>query len=842
MPEPAQLQAAKQLAAWGLNVLPARGKLPAIAWQKFQDERTDYLLETWFNGSREYNYWVACGPISGIAVLDIDNAAADEYWHAQIGDALDRTACVRTAKGHHYYFSIDATTPSQSWGQHDEELSFDVRSAGTGVVVPPSVHPETGTPYEWVRDPTGGFEPLPEALFGPKNASDGSGGAVVRSLLAELLNNPPSGPNSGRNDWLSRVAGHYAKQFRNTEDAYEASCRAAHALLSHPLDDDEFDKTISSIWKKESAKPERAFRVAECTYETGWLTSGGDCLMTLTKDPNDQKVLEQWSDFDIQAAGIARSGETLTYDVVLRTPRGDEQALLPGSVLGHSQRLSVWLADHGCGILAPPFELRNLGARGDRLHRYLQSQNPPEFAVVDCLGWHDGIGFVTHEGIITADGVEPPEQVRPNPLLRDRARYSYGFGPADEAVEVLREVLTFQDEVVCSVFGAWWTAALLKGQVAAQSSLFPFMALEAPSESGKSTGFFSLMLQLAGSKHGQLVPTKAALRDMAAAHRSGIVWVDDVDDPAYLMELLRAATGNEAGLSKKGEDNTAQVEVKLVAPIVISGESLSLHGQKALADRAVSLEVPSPATRRSLRDPDRPQWDDVLDLKRKHPDLTKFAGTIVQLALGHVDETTKLRELRHGGGRFGDKIAVLRVGARVLAEITGDPTHISRVDRWCETAVDVGNENALTLKLLPAALRHLDWPVRPAPAEGRWPATAVFIHGAEVWFSPGLVADWWRELNHGRVEVRTETGEALTQQARALGLGGSRHVDRKPFRLAGQRQTQVWYWRLTPDLSDLVLKRSRGEDTGGVIVEEQRALNFHASTRPDSDYDPTEDD
>lgn len=834
-----QLTAARQLADWGFNVLPARGKAPAVTWQKFQDQRTDGMLELWFGGSREYNYWSPCGRISGVVVLDVDNRAAEEYWYARIGDLMDATACVQTSKGHHYYFRLLPDQAGRSWGQHDDELSFDVRGEGTGVIVPPSVH-ESGHVYEWVRDPSQGLVDLPEALFGPESGSEGGGGASVRSVLAELLSHPPTGENSGRNDWLAHVAGHYAKLYRSMPDAYEAHCRMAHSQLDTPLDDAEFTKTVESIWRKENQKPEQVWRAEECTHETGWLVSGGDYLLTLSKRGNETE-LEQWSDFDVVATGIAQRDDVLTYDILLRrhNQHDEVETLLPASVLANPQRLASWLANHGVGILAPQGELRNLGSRTDRIHRYLQSQNPPAFEVVDALGWN-GFGFVCHEGIITAAGLEPFDRVRPDPALRNRAPHTYGFTEPEQARAVLNQVLTFHDETVCSVFGAWWAAALLKPQLAKLTSLFPFMALEAPSESGKTTGYFSLMLQLAGDQHGQLNPTWAALRDMVASHQSGIVWIDDLDDPARLMELLRQSTG-EGGLVKKGDDNFSQVEVKLVSPVVISGEALNLHGQKALADRAVQLEVPSPVNRRSLHDSDKLQWDDILDLRKVYPDLTVFAGNMVQMALASADESLRdFRDLRQGGGRFGDKIAVLQVGARLLSAMTGDLIHIERVSEWAREAVTVGNENALTLKLIPAALAQLDWPTKISSAEGRWPATCVFVKGEHVWFSPAFLARWWSELNHGRVEMRTETTEALSQQAKSLGLGGQKHVDRRPFRIGSFGDNKSSYWRLPLELSEMVLRRSRGEaDVGGIIVEELRLLSLPAGTDAGWDVDPT---
>ena len=183
-----------------------------------------------------------------------------------------------------------------------------------------------------------------------------------------------------------------------------------------------------------------------------------------------------------------------------------------------------------------------------------------------------------------------------------------------------------------------------------------------------------MLSQLAGSLQGPGATTKAAFRDRVAATNNGIVWVDDMDTIENLEELTRLAAMSET-TTKKDTDNSSNVAVRLRAPIVLSGEQLGLSGQKALLDRVVTLNPPRPDNRMSLRDPTRPQWDDITELVQRHATregLAVHAGTLVQLALGFEEQTlATLRaaraELRDSGnrGRQADKLAVVVAGGLV---------------------------------------------------------------------------------------------------------------------------------------------------------------------------------
>ena len=803
------LATAQQLDAWGFNVLPAKykGKAPTVDWRRYQGQRTTEQLEAWFDRGRRFNWWVLCGAISGFVVLDVDNEAADLYWRQELGDELlDSTALVKTAHGFHYYFRLEEGDNCASWSVHNEEIDFDVRADGTGVIAPPSIH-ESGHVYEWVRDPDCA-QPLPEKLRGPSSGAGATSqeamGNPVRSMLAELLRHPPA--EGGRNVWLAQVCGHMAKMVEYF-DAYESLVRMVNDGLEAPLDAAEVDKTLQSIWQSEQEKETDAPSEAN-----GWLASDGKRLYSPArqgKGEDAQVVLAAWSDFDLRALGLIEDEEGgRSYTVEIHRGGDVYRSILTPSTLARPVDLSEWLGRYGATIIPPANEIHK-GSFGARVQRYLESQNPPRSIAIDHLGWNNQVGgMVTHEGVIDETGLRPHQGVVPHPRLVNWAPYRYGFVEVETARRVLSQVLTFHTEDVAGVYGAWWAACFLKAQLMSETALFPFMALEAPSESGKTTGFFSLMNQLNGSAEGHGEYTLPVLRDRASAHRNGIVWIDDMSHPDQVLDLLRQVTG-EGTRAKKGSDRMTQETVKLIAPVVISGEGLGALGlEKALLDRAIRLEVTSPKGRKSVVDPTRPQWDDIKDLlKEWDHDLTQVAGTIVQLALSEMENVDRLRSLRSGNGRHADKIAILRIGARVLAGMVQDSKWVEVVDDWCRAYEDIGTENVLTTQILPRMLRERTAGI-PRKASGHEP---VFVDKARqvVWYNEQRVADVWVD-QYAKTPRERQLGtlSSIKGQRVALGETETRRFSILANRTRGQADQLRAYVGLSEELSRRILERT----------------------------------
>ncbi len=811
---------AVELDALGFCVLPAqhKSKRPWLDWKKYQTRRsTDDLLEL-FGFDQQYSFWLLMGSQSGAVVLDCDNEAAVNYWKTRlekVGVDIWQTAWVKTAKGYHLYWKLSSGQGFESWSQHgekDEEPSFDVRGDGTGVIAPPSVH-VTGVEYTWGRTWDHAL-PVPQELYKPGSsrvatgASNGVATTTVgrrRSSLADLLRKPPK-KEGGRNIWLTAVAGHYAKQI-HYRDGFDASVEMANQRMTMPLDDEEVQKIEESIWGSEIAKPEVP------SAENGYLVAGpSHQLMTLVRvkdaeHPDGYSMqLQPWADFDIQAQGVIvdERGNRSFVVVLLKEGEPPQRELLVPETLGVPLKLNVWLIAHGCTVMPPVGDPRR-GLRSERIHRYLESQEPPEFQGVGHLGWHAGIGFIVHEGIIDAEqGLLPHEGVMPHPRLRgDLAPYRYGFVEPSEARAVLRELLTFHEPDVACVYLSWWCANILKGQPGFGAAHWPSMAIIAPSEAGKTRGIFALVNMVFGYAGGSGESTLAAARDALASHRNGLVWADDLDDPTAFMALVRQAT-SEGSKSKKGLDRTSTETVHLVNNVCVTGESLgAILAEKAQRDRAIQLEVGSPVKRISKHG-DYSQWDDIESLLNRYGrDLTKIAGTVVQMTLQRSEMAGQFRELRGAGGRHNDKIGVLRVGARVLASITENPRIVVRVDHWCETQQDLGAENVLTTLVLPQLLAARNMPT------SAFDAPPAFVREGIVWVHVQKTVVEWPKLHRMGERARDLVSEASVRaQLKALSTIAVPKAWQIAPRLQREAPKQARYYPLSEEVSRSVLART----------------------------------
>jgi len=797
--------------------LPAGGKNPGdlgVKWQKTWVEKGrnpwPQLAAAQFDAE---GLWMACGQVSKRVVLDIDKPEAGEYWRDKIGAKVyDRALRVTTGKGYHLHFRIPPDD-AREWPSHsDNELGYDLRGDGGGVVIPPSVH-ASGRTYEWAG---GELLDVPEALRHPTRATASNVKSLDRarekrepgSTLTGLLADPPS--EGGRNNWLTKVGGHLAKLWPGPmQDAYLQLMQYIGQNLPDPMDDGEMAKTAESVWDREKNHS----GVLSHEAESGWLAGRDGKLYTRRKGEDGNIHVVEWADFDVKARRVVQEQEERVFYVDIHTAHTTYlNEPLRAEVLGSINRLNVWLAAHHIGIVGHPQDLCKV-AYGTRLIRYLLAQNPEEGRIADFYGQQEDGSFLTPNGLIEEGGVTPHRTVVPAAHLSGWVGYHYGTCPKDEAVEVLREVLTFQEETAASVFGAWWAMSILKGRYPA--SLFPFMLLEAGSESGKTTGFFAMMVALAGSRDGAGQHTPASFRDAVAAHRNGIAWLDDLTDVSggQVVDIIRQAT-SEGTRGKKGQDSRKTERVSLLSPILVSGEgSGTMMSEKAMHDRAVKLTFESPKGRRSLRDPDRPQWDDVVALTARYgghtSGLTAVAGTLVAQVLSETPRLSLLASLRPAGaGRHADKMAILRMGARILAAVTGDEDHVKRVDDWVETQVDTGAANLAVNVIIPWALRSAGGGV---PVSARmWQPVYLDERSGVIWVSiPRLADAWHNRQNLSARERQLGTEEAIRTELRAVvgdTLGKTKHVDAEG--------TKKRYVALPVELTGTVLERA------GVDVDE----------------------
>jgi len=774
----------RELAEQGVFVFPlaAGGKNPGDLGVKWQKTWVDKQRNPWPQLASAYDeaegLWMATGRVSMRVVLDIDKPEAGDYWRDKIGaDLFDRALRVSTGKGYHLHFRIPPED-DRPWESHsDNDLGYDFRGDGGGVVIPPSVH-ASGRVYEWAG---GELLDVPEALRHPAHTKPSNVKSLDRarekktpgSTLSGLLSDPPE--EGGRNNWLTKVAGHLARLWpAPMADAYTELVRYIGATLPDPLEDAESLKTAESVWSREKTHTEGL----ACPPEAGFLSAHNGKMYTRCKGEDGNIYAKEWANFDLAARRVVQEHDERVFyvDIVAEhTTYANEP--LRADVLGNINRLNVWLAAHHIVIIGQPTDLCKM-SYGSRLIQYLLHQNPPMAQIAEFYGHQDDGSFITPDGIVEGGGVAPFRSVIPAAYLSGWVGYRYGTCPPEEALSVLREVLTFQEETTASVFGSWWAMALLKGRFS--SSLFPFMLLEAGSESGKTTGFFAQMVALAGSKDGAGQHTAASFRDALAAHRNGIAWLDDMTEVStgQVVDMIRQATG-ESTRGKKGLDNKLTERVALRSPILVSGEgSGTMMSEKAMSDRAVKLTFSSPKGRMSLRDPERPQWDDVVALQERYGGttggLTAVSGTLVAMVLARASLLSSLASLRPpGAGRHADKMAILRMGARVLADLTGDQSHVARVDAWVEAQVDTGAANLMVNEIVPWVLRQGGGGV-PTMAKG-WVPAFYSPQSGTVWVHSGQLADRWHERsNLSARERQLGTQAAIDTELAALGAASAR--------------------------------------------------------------------
>ena len=141
------LEYAAVYAGMGLPVVPNDGKKPLLkGWTKSYLAEEEVPLHF---GDGQNVGLVLGEPSDGLVATDIDTTEA-----LTIADRFLRLTLVggrkSTPKAHHLYRAPGAK--SIQWQDTDGVVLLEVRSTGCQMLVEPSVHPETGEPYRWVRE------------------------------------------------------------------------------------------------------------------------------------------------------------------------------------------------------------------------------------------------------------------------------------------------------------------------------------------------------------------------------------------------------------------------------------------------------------------------------------------------------------------------------------------------------------------------------------------------------------------------------------------------------------------------------------------------------------------
>jgi hypothetical protein len=231
------LQFALEYLDRGWAVIPVSGKTPAVPWRAYQ-QRTPTLSEvrSWFADENGHNLAVITGRVSGLVVVDCDTAEDTSWWQPHF--PTTPLAVLTGRGGTHFYYRYPDTEVRNRVGAFRRKI--DVRGDGGLVVVPPSIHPDTGRAYEWSSSDRYAlsevplFVPqwIPPASFSLPSGVTFGASVTIRNGLAYIRHIEAVSGNRGHN----------------------ATFRAACKLRAAGLTADEALEALAA-WNETNAKP-----------------------------------------------------------------------------------------------------------------------------------------------------------------------------------------------------------------------------------------------------------------------------------------------------------------------------------------------------------------------------------------------------------------------------------------------------------------------------------------------------------------------------------------------------------------------------------------------------------
>jgi putative DNA primase/helicase len=248
------LEAALRYAKRGWRVFPLDGKRPIADSGGFHDATTDTKqLRRWWRDNPDWNVGLACDSRRGPIIVDLDAPKPHERdGFAFIDDLVlpeTRQAKSRANRMHLYF---DAPIDGQRikrlirpFRENGKKFAIDILGDGGYVVAPPSIHPETGKPYRWIRKTH--LAPFPTTLL------DLLGDSIN---LNKQTNAPPLPDIIGegeRDNLLTSLAGSMRRRGADEETILAALRDLNHRRVNPPLPDKDLRRIAKSIAKKPPA-------------------------------------------------------------------------------------------------------------------------------------------------------------------------------------------------------------------------------------------------------------------------------------------------------------------------------------------------------------------------------------------------------------------------------------------------------------------------------------------------------------------------------------------------------------------------------------------------------------
>lgn len=234
-------------------VFPLSGKVPYADTHGHLDATSDSEAVAWaWAGHPTANIGMPTGDVSGVLVLDIDGPIGEQSLtdlETKYGPLPD-TRMVRSGResgGRHFHFAMPAPGV-KSW---TIAPGVELKANGRYVVLPESIHPETGQTYVWIGDPDEPLAQLPPAWV---DLVKGKGKYKVTGTgptLAPEKIFAGEKDGKGRNDTLTREGGRLRRGGWTAEEIYGSLGVFNQSRCVPPLEDDEVRKIADSVSRYE---------------------------------------------------------------------------------------------------------------------------------------------------------------------------------------------------------------------------------------------------------------------------------------------------------------------------------------------------------------------------------------------------------------------------------------------------------------------------------------------------------------------------------------------------------------------------------------------------------------
>lgn len=226
---------------FGWALVPLEGKSPVgYGWQRSLPMPPDTAHEIW--QGRDCNMGLVLGS-SGVIDYEMDAGTLEDFL-APFGGEIPDTPVYRTGSGKlHILFKDPGGLSRTTRG------GFELRAGPHQSVIPPSVHPDTGKPYEWEKHPADYrlLDP-PKALldfFSPRVAKGERGESHWSSPLRE---HRKLGPGEGRHASMISFLGRMVNVLSSPEELSAAGITYAELTQDPPYTDEEIIIQANRVW------------------------------------------------------------------------------------------------------------------------------------------------------------------------------------------------------------------------------------------------------------------------------------------------------------------------------------------------------------------------------------------------------------------------------------------------------------------------------------------------------------------------------------------------------------------------------------------------------------------